>query len=302
MWWLPLLRPEFVFKNVPNRVFQAPVVWGTHERRGSSFIFDDESERFWGTKPLAWDPLSGTQSNRRPRQAACSSQNFDAVYEAQVDFRVADGTSHGGSGRGHRRRGARGVRHRVPSAGRVRGPSPVKTWVFKILVQCGEALLAHPPAQTRRSGCRRSSRRSRPLVADHEHGPAARLERVEAMRVLDRLLAQLDEEKREVFVLARSKQMTAAEIAEIIEANVNTVGSRLRAARQEFEKAPAALSGARTAEAAMNDLGPEARSLLEAARGRMPPPARIARGSSTPWPCAWPPWERRLWLRAVRPP
>ena len=62
-------------------------------------------------------------------------------------------------------------------------------------------------------------------------------ERVEALRVLDRLLAQLDEEKREVFVLAEIEQMTAAEIAEIIEVNVNTVGSRLRAARQEFEKA-----------------------------------------------------------------
>jgi RNA polymerase sigma-70 factor (ECF subfamily) len=62
-------------------------------------------------------------------------------------------------------------------------------------------------------------------------------ERVEALRVLDGLLAHLDEDKREVFVLAEIEQMTAAEIAEIIEANANTVGSRLRAARQEFEKA-----------------------------------------------------------------
>jgi RNA polymerase sigma-70 factor (ECF subfamily) len=63
------------------------------------------------------------------------------------------------------------------------------------------------------------------------------LERAEALRILDRLLSELDEDKREVFVLAEIEQMTAAEIAEIVEANVNTVSSRLRVARQEFEKA-----------------------------------------------------------------
>jgi RNA polymerase sigma-70 factor (ECF subfamily) len=57
------------------------------------------------------------------------------------------------------------------------------------------------------------------------------------LRILDRLLATLDEDKREVFVLAEIEQMTAAQIAEIVEANVNTVASRLRTARQEFEKA-----------------------------------------------------------------
>jgi RNA polymerase sigma-70 factor (ECF subfamily) len=75
------------------------------------------------------------------------------------------------------------------------------------------------------------------LVADREESPFARLERVEAVRILDRLLAELDDDKREVFVLAEIEQMTAVEIAEIVEANANTVSSRLRAARQEFEKA-----------------------------------------------------------------
>jgi RNA polymerase sigma-70 factor (ECF subfamily) len=69
------------------------------------------------------------------------------------------------------------------------------------------------------------------------HDPTVALERVEALRILDRLLAQLDDDKREVFVLAEVEQMSVAEIAEILEANINTVASRLRAARQEFEKA-----------------------------------------------------------------
>jgi len=67
------------------------------------------------------------------------------------------------------------------------------------------------------------------LASDHENSPSAMLERVEALRVLDGLLARLDEDKREVFVLAEIEQMSAAEIAEIVEANVNTVSSRLRA-------------------------------------------------------------------------
>ena len=47
------------------------------------------------------------------------------------------------------------------------------------------------------------------LAADHEKDPAATLERVEALQFLDRLLAELDEDKREVFVLAEIEQMTA---------------------------------------------------------------------------------------------
>ena len=162
--------------------------------------------------------------------------DFDTVYETQMDF----------VWRTVRRMGVRAAdtddvvqevfvivhRRLAEFAGRAQ----VKTWVFKILVH---VVRHYWRTHQRRPGDRAAedSAAIQTLVADSEHGPAARLERVEAMRVLDRLLAQLDEEKREVFVLAEIEQMTAAEIAEIIEVNVNTVGSRLRAARQEFEKA-----------------------------------------------------------------
>ena len=158
------------------------------------------------------------------------------VYEAQVDF----------VWRTVRRMGVRAAdtddvvqevfvivhRRLAEFAGRAQ----IKTWVFKILVH---VVRHYWRTHQRKPGDRAAEDPAaiQTLVADHEHSPAAMYERVEAMRVLDRLLAQLDEEKREVFVLAEIEQMTAAEIAEIIEANVNTVGSRLRAARQEFEKA-----------------------------------------------------------------
>ena len=51
------------------------------------------------------------------------------------------------------------------------------------------------------------------------------------------MLAQLDEAKRLVFVLAELEQLTLVEIGEIVGANPNTVATRLRAARQAFEKA-----------------------------------------------------------------
>ena len=40
-----------------------------------------------------------------------------------------------------------------------------------------------------------------------------------------------------VFVLAELEQMTLSEIGEIVGTNANTVATRLRAARQAFEKA-----------------------------------------------------------------
>lgn len=64
-------------------------------------------------------------------------------------------------------------------------------------------------------------------------------EQADRQRLLVRLLAELDESKREVFTLAELEGFTAPEIAEALEIPVNTVYSRLRVARQEFEQAMA---------------------------------------------------------------
>jgi RNA polymerase sigma-70 factor, ECF subfamily len=58
-------------------------------------------------------------------------------------------------------------------------------------------------------------------------------------RLLLRLLGELDESKREVFVLTEIEGFTAPECAEALDIPVNTVYSRLRVARQEFEQAMA---------------------------------------------------------------
>lgn len=116
------------------------------------------------------------------------------------------------------------------------GRAQLKTWVFKILVNVMKHYFrthARKPGDVA-SG---SGTEIHELVASQDHGPAVALERMEALRVVDRLLSQLDEDKRMVFVLAEIEQMSLVEIADVVEANANTVASRLRAARSDFEKA-----------------------------------------------------------------
>jgi RNA polymerase sigma-70 factor (ECF subfamily) len=58
----------------------------------------------------------------------------------------------------------------------------------------------------------------------------------EAVRVFESLVGQLAEDHRTIFVLAELEQMTAKAIGEALGMNMNTVNSRLRAARAQFEK------------------------------------------------------------------
>ncbi len=68
-------------------------------------------------------------------------------------------------------------------------------------------------------------------------GPHESAARAEAVRVLSSVLDALDDDKREVFVLAEVEQMSVPEIAQAIDINVNTAYARLRAARKDFEEA-----------------------------------------------------------------
>lgn len=66
--------------------------------------------------------------------------------------------------------------------------------------------------------------------------PLAATELNDRHRLLLRLLNEMDEAKREVFVLAEIHEFTAPEIAEALELPLNTVYSRLRLARLAFEQ------------------------------------------------------------------
>ncbi len=129
------------------------------------------------------------------------------------------------------------VAHR--KLGSFEGRARVKTWLFKILLHVVRHYLR---TQQRKPAHQATARDDLDQVLDHDGiGPGEAAERAEAVRLLDGLLGQLDADKREVFVLAEIEQMSCVEIADVLATNVNTVYSRLRAARQEFERAVARL-------------------------------------------------------------
>jgi RNA polymerase sigma-70 factor, ECF subfamily len=70
------------------------------------------------------------------------------------------------------------------------------------------------------------------LSPDH---PERALERGERLSLARRALDRLDDDKREAFVLAQVEQMSAPEIAAITGLPVNTVYSRVRAAKLAFQ-------------------------------------------------------------------
>jgi RNA polymerase sigma-70 factor (ECF subfamily) len=110
------------------------------------------------------------------------------------------------------------------------GRSSLKTWIYAITLRVAHD---HQRLARRKGGHAPLD----PSLPDEAPGPVESLVRAEAVRELERLLRTLDEDKRAVFVLAEIEEMTAAEIAETLGVKVNTVYSRLRAARRELETA-----------------------------------------------------------------
>lgn len=67
--------------------------------------------------------------------------------------------------------------------------------------------------------------------------PAHVAERGNDLEVLDMLLGQLEDSKREILVLSEIEELSVPEIGRILDINVNTAYSRLAAARADFEQA-----------------------------------------------------------------
>ncbi len=171
-----------------------------------------------------------------PGECGIAKPDFDTVYETMVDYvwnAVCRLGVHGADAEDVVQEIFVIVYRRL---GEFEGRSQVKTWVFKLMVHVVQHYFR---THARRPGDRATEKGTeiQALVAAQEKGPAGELERREALRVLDRLLAELEASKRLVFVLAEVEQLTLAEIAEVVEANANTVASRLRAARRDFDQA-----------------------------------------------------------------
>lgn len=109
------------------------------------------------------------------------------------------------------------------------GRSAITTWLFGITYRLVR--------DHRRSAAARARREAMATGGRPPTEPDRRFSRVQAADILDELLGTLDDEQREVLVMAEIIQLTAPQIAELTQAKLNTVYSRLRLARRGFEAA-----------------------------------------------------------------
>jgi RNA polymerase sigma-70 factor (ECF subfamily) len=106
------------------------------------------------------------------------------------------------------------------------GRAALRTWLFAIALRVAQGIRRDRAREFRRR--ERLEREPRPPSNPHA--------RADAARTLRDLLAQLDEDKRAVFIMAELEGMTAPEISAVVGCKVNTVYSRLRLARTELQR------------------------------------------------------------------
>ena len=95
------------------------------------------------------------------------------------------------------------------------------------------------------ANARRSRARSREqaddgtlaLMSDASPDPEQAAQKSQAKRLLERVLSDMTEDLRTVFVLFELEGLTSVEIAELLQIPVGTAASRLRRAREEFQLA-----------------------------------------------------------------
>jgi RNA polymerase sigma-70 factor (ECF subfamily) len=111
-----------------------------------------------------------------------------------------------------------------------RGDSTLRTWLYGVVRKV--------------AGNQRRSARRRPPPArlavepvSTSPGPDASIEARQAGELVQRFVAALADEKRDVFVLAVIEQMSIPEVAETLGIPLNTAYTRLRSVRLEFKRA-----------------------------------------------------------------
>ena len=125
------------------------------------------------------------------------------------------------------------VHRRLPNFER---RSSLRTWLSGIVLN----VVRHHRRSLARKGPR-PAQGDEPSEPDEQPSPAKdpfeRASLSEHVRMLERLLDSLDDEKREVLVLTELQELSAPEISDALGINLNTTYSRLRLAREQFDAA-----------------------------------------------------------------
>lgn len=112
------------------------------------------------------------------------------------------------------------------------GRSKLTTWLFAIARRVAK-IHRHRKVS---GGLTREITAVEDQLQDQGPTPFDVVARAEAVELLERLLERLDEKQRLCFVLMEFEQMSAEEIASLLEINVNTVYSRRRLAQLELDR------------------------------------------------------------------
>lgn len=124
------------------------------------------------------------------------------------------------------------------------GTSSVRTWLLGIARGVAANVRRGQQRFLRRLASRQAEPDSTPV-----DDPEARACRAEAGAIVDAFLVTLSPAMREVFELVEIEELKQREAAEVLGISINTVGSRLRAARAEFASYVRALENKEAANA-----------------------------------------------------
>jgi RNA polymerase sigma-70 factor, ECF subfamily len=120
------------------------------------------------------------------------------------------------------------------------GRAAVRTWLYAIALRVARK---YRERARREPASLEAAREANPELAMSLEASGDQEHESDRLVLARRALSALDDDKREIFVLARVEQMSAPEIASVLRIPLNTVYSRLRAARLAFEAEIARLRG-----------------------------------------------------------
>jgi RNA polymerase sigma-70 factor (ECF subfamily) len=114
----------------------------------------------------------------------------------------------------------------------VQRPESLRSWIYGVVRR---TVSTHARSQRARDGA--GVLPAEGELTSPQPTPFETTQKNAQLELLAKLLAELDEPKREVFTLVELEEMTVPEVADALEIPLNTAYSRLRAARLAFEAA-----------------------------------------------------------------
>jgi RNA polymerase sigma-70 factor (ECF subfamily) len=133
------------------------------------------------------------------------------------------------------------------------GACDTRTWLYAIVLRISRRYRAEAARHAQRFAAQEPGDDESLAPSSIAADLRIEVEKNERLALAQRALAKLDDAKREVFVFACIEGMSAPEIASLVGVPLNTVYSRLRAARQAFAEAVASLSTPTSLEGQQHD-------------------------------------------------